>query len=82
MKAVFQTQDDRKRWLAEVVASPIFQEACVFAIAEYSRGLGNPGDELRMRGAVEILKVLQDLPVTHKKQEEMTKLNYATNVRS
>jgi hypothetical protein len=77
MKEIFQLQKDRVDWLAEVVANPIFQEAVVFAIAQYTRAMaGDPGDSLRIRGGVEVLGILKDLPAPkiERKPDERSKL--------
>jgi len=78
MKEVFQRNKERTQWLADVVSHPFFKESCVFAIAQHSRFLGDkPGDEARMKGGVEILRILGELPLQEEVTKETRKLNYA-----
>ena len=62
MKEVFQSNPERKKWLADVVAHPFFQEARVHAIAQHVRSMtAAPGDEHRIKGGVEILDTFANL---------------------
>jgi hypothetical protein len=69
MKEVFQSNPERKKWLADVVAHPMFKEAKVHAIAQHVRSMsGIPGDEQRIKGGVEILKIFETLSTEEPKK--------------
>jgi len=78
MKQVFQKGKERRDWLKETVANPLFDEATCYALSEYASRLGTtPGDEHKIAGATQIISVLKDLPnapVTH--QKIGNRLNY------
>ena len=78
MKEVFQLQKNRVDWLAETVANPFFKEAVVFAIAQHTRAMaGDPGDSLRIRGGVEVLNILKELPQPKiERKDERPKLTH------